>query len=202
MDHLILDFSHTRELSQQPFSGLCDSSRLNTKSLEKKVTRAAKMSSTFSFVAVKPCNIREGNGINFMYQKSIKLSTTRAELTLVAPIKQTSIPVFPELTKAGIPLTHLRIQEVVKRQSQVHSSAIEDQARRKPQFHPSFLEEAYERCRVICKEYAKSFYLGTIPHPLSPFYKHYFYLSTFHVLFSESLDYSLAVTIVSILIFM
>lgn len=139
------------------------------------------MSSAFSFAAVKPCNIREGNGKRFMSQKSIKLSTIR--LTVVSPNKQSSITFFPELTKPGIPLTELRVQEVVKRQSRIHSFAMEDQTRRKPQFHLSFLEEAYERCRGICQEYAKSFYLGPILYPLPPFYKLYSYLS-FFLLFS------------------
>ena len=30
----------------------------------------------------------------------------------------------------------------------------------KPEFHPMFLEEAYDKCRNICVEYAKTFYLG------------------------------------------
>ncbi|KAI3414729.1 uncharacterized protein J3R85_015901, partial [Psidium guajava] len=30
------------------------------------------------------------------------------------------------------------------------------------QFHPAFLDEAYERCRKLCAEYAKTFYLGTL----------------------------------------
>ncbi|KAI9071512.1 hypothetical protein K1719_046520 [Acacia pycnantha] len=32
----------------------------------------------------------------------------------------------------------------------------------KPQFRPGFIEEAYESCRKICAEYAKTFYLGTL----------------------------------------
>ncbi|PON65199.1 Squalene/phytoene synthase [Parasponia andersonii] len=120
------------------------------------------MSSVFSIVAVNPCNIREGNGNKLMSQNSVRISTIKAELTVMAPIKQNSIPVFPELTKLGVPFTDLRVQEVIKRQSRIHSFAIEDQARRKPQFHSSFLEEAYERCRDICEEYAKTFYLGTL----------------------------------------
>ncbi|XP_062076708.1 phytoene synthase 2, chloroplastic-like [Humulus lupulus] len=138
------------------------------------------MSPTFSLVSPKPCNIRQGNGKQFMSQNSFNLSTMRsevisvsssikpqksirAELTIMAPAKQSSIPVFPELTKPGIPFFDLRLQEVVKRQSQKsHSFDVDDQARRKPQFHPSFLEESYERCRCICEEYAKSFYLGTM----------------------------------------
>ncbi|CAI9774469.1 unnamed protein product [Fraxinus pennsylvanica] len=32
----------------------------------------------------------------------------------------------------------------------------------KPSFHPMFLEEAYDQCKNICEEYAKTFYLGTL----------------------------------------
>ncbi|EXB87348.1 Phytoene synthase [Morus notabilis] len=93
-----------------------------------------------------------------------RLFTTRAEVTYMPLKKQSSIPVFPELTKAGISLTDLRVKEVVQKQSQTHKSFVRenDHARRKPDFHPDFLEEAYERCRNICAEYAKTFYLGTL----------------------------------------
>ncbi|KAF4366048.1 hypothetical protein G4B88_031417 [Cannabis sativa] len=102
--------------------------------------------------------------ISVSSSSSIKLqkSHMRAELTIMAPTTKQSV-VFPELTKPGIPFFDLRLQEVVKRQSQnTHTFHIDDQARRKPGFHPSFLEESYERCRCICEEYAKSFYLGTM----------------------------------------
>ena len=118
------------------------------------------MCCTISLAASKPCNIRESNA-KFEPRKS-KISRLKAEVS-VAPRKQrSSIPVFPELTKAGISLTNLRVREVVKRQSQSHIFGREDQSQRKPKFHPSFLEEAYERCRKICAEYAKSFYLGRL----------------------------------------
>lgn len=129
------------------------------------------MSSTFfSVSAAKPCNMRQGNAKNM----SQRFFTTRAEVTYMPSPKQSSIPVFPELTKAGISLTDLRIKEVVQKQSRTHKSFPrdnDDHAQRKLHFHPNFLEEAYERCRNICAEYAKTFYLGTISFPLSPFYK-------------------------------
>ncbi|KAG7951156.1 hypothetical protein I3843_13G152600 [Carya illinoinensis] len=53
------------------------------------------------------------------------------------------------------------IKEIVERQSQKNNLAREDPCK-KPRFHPMFLEEAYERCRNICAEYAKTFYLGTL----------------------------------------
>ncbi|KAJ7009466.1 hypothetical protein NC653_000219 [Populus alba x Populus x berolinensis] len=51
--------------------------------------------------------------------------------------------------------------EIVERRSQANSLSKQDICR-KPEFHPAFLEEAYERCRNICAEYAKTFYLGNI----------------------------------------
>ncbi|KAF4371165.1 hypothetical protein F8388_020892 [Cannabis sativa] len=132
-------------------------------------------SCTFSLVSIKPSKqFMSQNSfslskirlevISVSSSSSIKLqkSHMRAELTIMAPTTKQSV-VFPELTKPGIPFFDLRLQEVVKRQSQnTHTFHIDDQARRKPGFHPSFLEESYERCRCICEEYAKSFYLGTM----------------------------------------
>lgn len=82
----------------------------------------------------------------------------RAEVVVVAPKKRTSTHKVPELSKQGIPLTDLIVREIVKRQS-TDKSAMLDTCQ-KPQFHPMFLEEAYDRCRNICAEYAKTFYLG------------------------------------------
>ncbi|KAH0997927.1 hypothetical protein GBA52_021791 [Prunus armeniaca] len=113
------------------------------------------MCSTFSLAA--KTYIGESNG-NFRYRKSM-VTATRAEV-ITAP-KQRSRPVFPELSIQGIPIADLHVQEIVQRQSQTYSMDREG-GRRKPQFCPSFLEEAYERCRNICAEYAKTFYLGTL----------------------------------------
>jgi phytoene synthase len=89
-------------------------------------------------------------------------SNTRAEVTL-APKQSRGMRVFPELSKQGVLLADLRIQEIVKRQSPIHNLVMRQHlVCRKPQFHPLFLQEAYERCRTICAEYAKSFYLGTL----------------------------------------
>ncbi|XVF69798.1 hypothetical protein PTKIN_Ptkin11bG0110300 [Pterospermum kingtungense] len=81
-------------------------------------------------------------------------TTARAQV-ITAPKISIS---FLELTKQGIPHTDLRVQEIVTRQSWPNNLL----AYRKPQFHPMFLEEAYNRCRNICAEYAKTFYLGTV----------------------------------------
>ncbi|OMO57884.1 Squalene/phytoene synthase [Corchorus olitorius] len=83
--------------------------------------------------------------------------TARAEV-IAAPKISIS---FPGLTKQGIPHTDLQVQEIVTRQSWPNNLAKEGGCR-KPQFHPLFLEEAYNKCRDICAEYAKTFYLGTL----------------------------------------
>ncbi|KAA8549648.1 hypothetical protein F0562_001334 [Nyssa sinensis] len=91
-----------------------------------------------------------------------KIRTPRAEVTVAAP-KRTKGFIFPELSIQGIPHTYLHVSEIVQRQSQAKNLAMDDDdACRKPEFHPSFLEEAYEQCRNICSEYAKTFYLGTL----------------------------------------
>lgn len=115
------------------------------------------MCSTFS-IAAKPC-IRERSGKLVCQKYYSKIASTRAEVG-IAP-KQSSPRVFPELSKQGIPLTHLHIPEIVKRQSPIHNPVMREDVCRKPHFHPGFLDEAYERCRKICAEYAKTFYLGT-----------------------------------------
>ncbi|KAL6203937.1 hypothetical protein ACLB2K_021207 [Fragaria x ananassa] len=111
------------------------------------------MSSTFS-LAPKPY-IRESNG-NLLPPKSM-LTTIRAEV-ITAP-KQRNTRSFPELSIQGIPVADLHVQEIVQRQSK---SIAKVGTSRKSQFDPSFLEEAYQRCRNICAEYAKTFYLGTL----------------------------------------
>lgn len=113
------------------------------------------MSSAFS-LAVKP-SVAWSNG-KLLSRKSTRRAA-RAEV-IVAPKKRTSSHNVPELSKQGIPHTDLHVREIVKRQS-TDKSAMFDVCQ-KPQFHPMFLEEAYERCRNICAEYAKTFYLGTL----------------------------------------
>lgn len=105
---------------------------------------------------VKPC-VAWSNG-KLLSRKSTRRAA-RAEV-IVAPKKRTSTHNVPELSKQGIPHTDLHVREIVKRQS-TDKSAMFDVCQ-KPQFHPMFLEEAYERCRNICAEYAKTFYLGTL----------------------------------------
>lgn len=111
------------------------------------------MSSAFS-LAVKPC-VAQRNCAHLSRKSTRKAA--RAEV--VAPKKRTSTYTVPELSKQGIPLTDLHVREIVRRQSPKQSTMFD--VCQKPQFHPMFLEEAYERCRKICAEYAKTFYLGT-----------------------------------------
>ncbi|KAK9123388.1 hypothetical protein Sjap_012990 [Stephania japonica] len=74
------------------------------------------------------------------------------------------------LSKWGIPHGDLHLRDIVDRQSTYKPSSNnslltmdddENVVRRRPEFDPAFLDEAYERCRCICAEYAKTFYLGT-----------------------------------------
>ncbi|XP_050369535.1 phytoene synthase 2, chloroplastic-like [Argentina anserina] len=113
------------------------------------------MSSTLSLTP-KPY-IRESNG-KLLPPKSM-LTAIRAEVN-TAP-KRRSARTFPELSIQGISVGDLHVQEIVRRQSKTHNTANKGTSQ-KSQFDPSFLEEAYERCRNICAEYAKTFYLGTL----------------------------------------
>ncbi|KAK9072556.1 hypothetical protein SSX86_008990 [Deinandra increscens subsp. villosa] len=81
------------------------------------------------------------------------------EFAITARVVAPKKPNLPELSIKGIPHTDLRVREVVQRQLQIRPDDLS--ACRKPEFHPEFLEEAYDRCRDICAEYAKTFYLGT-----------------------------------------
>jgi len=113
------------------------------------------MSSTLSLTP--KAYTRESNG-KLLPQKSM-LTTIRAEV-ITAP-KQRSLRNFPELSIQGIPVGDFHVREIVQRQSKTHNTAYKGTSR-KSQFDSSFLEEAYERCRNICAEYAKTFYLGTL----------------------------------------
>ncbi|KAG6781805.1 hypothetical protein POTOM_014720 [Populus tomentosa] len=113
------------------------------------------MCSTFSLSA-KPC---AGAHIGkFLHSKSL---VTRAKAEAITAPKRSSGHAFPQLLKQGIPHTDLQVHEIVERQSQANVLGKQDTCR-KSEFHPMFLEEAYGRCRNICAEYAKTFYLGTL----------------------------------------
>ncbi|MCD7465023.1 hypothetical protein HAX54_000415 [Datura stramonium] len=80
----------------------------------------------------------------------------RAEVLIVSPKKREK-SIHELLSVQGIAHTHRRVREVVWKQTHVTN----DLCCRTPSFDPVFLDEAYELCRKICAEYAKTFYLGT-----------------------------------------
>ncbi|KAL8255555.1 hypothetical protein R6Q59_030622 [Mikania micrantha] len=86
-------------------------------------------------------------------------SCRRDFLTITARVVAPKKPNLPELSIKGIPHTDLRVREIVQRQLKTRPN--DHSVCRKPEFHPEFLEEAYDRCKEICEEYAKTFYLGT-----------------------------------------
>ncbi|KAL2557143.1 Phytoene synthase [Forsythia ovata] len=111
------------------------------------------MCASFSYAA-KPC-IRKGDG-KFLIHRN-KRTSARAEVAIAVPKKKNE-SFYPELSVQG---TGKIIHEIVQRQSQSNGLAMHDVCR-KPDFNPIFLEEAYDQCKNICEEYAKTFYLGTI----------------------------------------
>ncbi|XP_009757228.1 phytoene synthase 2, chloroplastic-like [Nicotiana sylvestris] len=98
--------------------------------------------------------LRAGNR-RFSSKKCRGKLPIRAEVLTVAPKKKEQSKIH-ELSVQGIAHTHQRVREVVWRQTHVTNDCY-----RKPSFDPMFLDEAYELCRKICAEYAKTFYLGT-----------------------------------------
>ncbi|KAL5976735.1 platinum sensitivity [Asimina triloba] len=85
-------------------------------------------------------------------------STCRStQASVVAPTPR--IARFPELSMHGIPHIELQVSEIVRRQSQPFLYGAENSRSKRPDFSPSFLKDAYERCQNVCAEYAKTFYL-------------------------------------------
>lgn len=107
------------------------------------------MSLSFCSLIAKPCSMINGSNRKPCCGRTRFGVIIRSEVN-VAP-KQRGIP---QLSKQGVPLA---VQEVVHRQSQIISPC----SKLKPLFKPIFLNDAYEMCRNICAEYAKTFYLGT-----------------------------------------
>ncbi|KAI3791292.1 hypothetical protein L2E82_05022 [Cichorium intybus] len=107
------------------------------------------MSSAFSILG-QPCAVGSliNNGRN-----------SHQEFTITARVVAPRRPTLPELSLKGIPHTDLHVREIVQRQ--LHTRRTDHDVCRKPEFNPEFLEDAYDRCRDICAEYAKTFYLGT-----------------------------------------
>lgn len=111
------------------------------------------MCAAFSY-ACKP-SIRSGDG-KFLIHRN-RRTTARAEMAIAVP-KRNNESFHPELSIRG---TDKIVLEIVRRQSRSNGLVTHDICR-KPSFHPMFLEEAYDQCKNICEEYAKTFYLGTL----------------------------------------
>ncbi|XP_031385686.1 phytoene synthase 2, chloroplastic-like [Punica granatum] len=116
------------------------------------------MRSTSAWSPSARLSVREGISIQ---RRSAVVTSPRAQVTVAPRKTKTGLRIVPELPKEGIPLNDLHLLEIVERQSKANGLAREDAGRR-PGFHPLFLEEAYESCRRLCAEYAKTFYLGTL----------------------------------------
>ncbi|KAH6759685.1 PHYTOENE SYNTHASE [Perilla frutescens var. hirtella] len=89
--------------------------------------------------------------------RNCRKMSVRAEVAIAIPKTRKKYS-HKELSVDGIPSTDLFVHEIVQRQTRKADSTTLDVCT-KPSFHPMFLEEAYERCRDICAEYAKTFYL-------------------------------------------
>jgi phytoene synthase len=113
------------------------------------------MCSTFS-VSTNPCNYGANNA-RFLHSKSF---VTRTRAQGIRAHKCSSSGAIPRpLIKEFIPRTDLLVHEVVERQSQANNLAKQDACRR-VEMNLTLLEEAYKRCRNICAEYARTYYLG------------------------------------------
>lgn len=112
------------------------------------------MSIPFS-VAVKPSIIR-----NKRKPCCRRYGVITSELTMVPKHSRTAS--FPQLSKQGVSVADLHVQEVVEKQSRIADFDTPYLSNFVPQFEPGFLKNAYEMCRNICAEYAKTFYLGTL----------------------------------------
>ena len=62
----------------------------------------------------------------------------------------------------GISLADLQVNEVVASQSRCSSA--DGRQQKRIELDAELLEDAYERCRCVCAEYAKTFYLGMEPN--------------------------------------
>lgn len=113
------------------------------------------MCSTFS-VSTNPCNYGANNA-RFLHSKSF---VTRTRAQGIRAHKCSSDGAIPRpLIKDFIPRTDLRVHEIVERQPQANNLAKQDACRR-VEMNLTLLEEAYKRCRNICAEYARTYYLG------------------------------------------
>lgn len=115
------------------------------------------MCSTFS-VSTNPCNYGANNA-RFLHSKSF---VTRTRAQGIRAHKCSSGGAIPRpLIKEFIPRTDLRVHEIVERQPQANNLAKQDACRR-VEMNLTLLEEAYKRCRNICAEYARTYYLASL----------------------------------------
>ncbi|KAJ6704677.1 PHYTOENE SYNTHASE CHLOROPLASTIC [Salix purpurea] len=115
------------------------------------------MCSKFS-VSTTPCNYG-ANDARFLHSKT---SVARKRAQGIKAHKCSSSGAIPRLSiKEFIPHTDLRVHEIVERQSQANNLARQDACRR-VEMNPKLLEEAYKRCRNICSEYARTYYLASL----------------------------------------
>ncbi|XP_065878913.1 phytoene synthase 2, chloroplastic-like [Euphorbia lathyris] len=117
------------------------------------------MSSSFSYSATP------NPSMNPIRISNSKLTARASSQVLTFPR-----PKFSELGgKKGISSTDVhQIREIIEKQvrkpdddDDYHCCSLRKQSPA-AKFHPAFLEEAYESCRLICADYAKTFYLGTL----------------------------------------
>ncbi|KAL8546616.1 hypothetical protein ACS0TY_006367 [Phlomoides rotata] len=115
------------------------------------------MNASFSYAAI-PC-MKTRNAMS----KSAKYRVGGAGrgVAIAIPKRRKKDCHSSELSVHGIPSTDLFVHEIVRRQSKKIDLTTLDVSRRS-KLNPMFLEEAYERCKGICSEYAKTFYLGTM----------------------------------------
>ncbi|KAG5250150.1 phytoene synthase [Salix suchowensis] len=115
------------------------------------------MCSKFS-VSTTPCNYG-ANDARFLHSET---SVARKRAQGIKAHKCSSSGAIPRLSiKEFIPHTDLRVHEIVERQSQANNLAKQDACRR-AEMNPKLLEEAYKRCRNICSEYARTYYLASL----------------------------------------
>ncbi|CAN1841690.1 Phytoene synthase 2, chloroplastic (Fragment) [Linum perenne] len=88
-------------------------------------------------------------------RKSATVTVVRREVIMNGSRRSPSL-----LKELGIPHGDLCVDEIVERQQHLCYNS-SGERRLSSKFSSEFLDESYERCKDICAEYAKTFYLGT-----------------------------------------
>ncbi|KAL1557449.1 platinum sensitivity [Salvia divinorum] len=116
------------------------------------------MNAAFSYQTMVP-SIKECNCMSIT-RNNRKNSIARAAIAIPKTRKKHSISQTELISVHGTASTDLFVHEIVERQTRkAETTALH--LCQNPSFHPVFFEEAYGRCRDLCAEYAKTFYLGT-----------------------------------------